>query len=182
MEFHKNKARKNGLADYCKECKNVQSHEYRTKNRDRWRLYNREWYAKNRGRKHLYNREWHTKNKEQANTQTRKWFQDNPEERCAYQSHRRARIQNADGDATAEQIAARWEVYGHTCYICGGPAEATDHVIPLVKGGSNWPANLRPICTQCNSRKHATWPYDFAAAQVAALRTEEAKGGRRWTS
>ena len=37
--------------------------------------------------------------------------------------------------------------------MCGTEATAIDHVKPIARGGSNWPANLRPACTPCNSRK-----------------------------
>jgi len=75
------------------------------------------------------------------------------------------RKENADGMTTQEQLQARWDYYGNRCYICGAPAEATDHVIPLNKGGSDWPANLRPICKHCNSKKRDKWPYDFEQAK-----------------
>ena len=71
----------------------------------------------------------------------------------------------AKGASTTKQRKDRWEVYGSCCYLCGKPAEATDHVVPLAKGGSNWPANLRPICKHCNSTKGSKWPYDFQGAR-----------------
>jgi 5-methylcytosine-specific restriction endonuclease McrA len=49
-------------------------------------------------------------------------------------------------------------MYGDRCYICGEPMEAIDHVKPLTKGGSHWPANIRPICWKCNSTKNNVWP------------------------
>jgi hypothetical protein len=66
----------------------------------------------------------------------------------------------AAGYATRSQIAARAAFYGGLCWICrAAPMEAMDHVKPLRAGGTNWPANLRPACKSCNSRKGATWPY-----------------------
>jgi len=44
--------------------------------------------------------------------------------------------------------------------MCGAPWEHIDHVKPISKGGSNWPANLRPACEPCNLRKSDQWPYD----------------------
>lgn len=66
---------------------------------------------------------------------------------------RRAQRKNATGIATLEQIEARVAYWGWRCWICGRPYEAIDHVIPIAKGGTHWPANLRPICSKCNSRK-----------------------------
>jgi len=82
-----------------------------------------------------------------------------------YSMQRRARKAGASGHATIEQIQARWDYYGNKCYICGKDAEAIDHVVPLAKGGSNWPANLRPICSKCNLKKSSKWPYDFKQAK-----------------
>jgi 5-methylcytosine-specific restriction endonuclease McrA len=60
------------------------------------------------------------------------------------------------GQASPEQIRARIDYYGGRCWMCGSPeADTLDHVIPLARGGTNWPANLRPACRSCNSRKHA---------------------------
>ncbi len=73
---------------------------------------------------------------------------------------RAERVTTAPGTASPEQIAARVAVYGGLCWICrAAPYDALDHVKPLARGGSNWPANLRPACTPCNSRKGAKWPY-----------------------
>jgi 5-methylcytosine-specific restriction endonuclease McrA len=68
---------------------------------------------------------------------------------------RRAHVAAAPGVATPDQIAARVAMWGGTCWMCRmAPGTAIDHVIPLSRGGTNWPANLRPACQPCNSRKH----------------------------
>lgn len=73
----------------------------------------------------------------------------------ADKARRRSREVNAAGTASPEQIRARVAYYGHQCWMCRAPWEALDHVIPLSRGGSNWPANLRPACAPCNGRKWA---------------------------
>ena len=84
-------------------------------------------------------------------------------------ARRYALQKGAAGQATAEQRAMRRDYYGGRCYICGAPAEAMDHVIPLARGGSNWPANLRPICGSCNSMKGAKWPFNIERARLEAI-------------
>lgn len=43
---------------------------------------------------------------------------------------------------------------GHLCVYCGSSEDLTcDHVIPLVRGGSNEHANLATACRSCNSSK-----------------------------
>lgn len=74
---------------------------------------------------------------------------------------RRARQANAAGVASIDQITARWDYYGGRCWVCGVVAAALDHVIPISRNGSNWPANLRPICKSCNSSKSNRPPIHF---------------------
>lgn len=68
---------------------------------------------------------------------------------------RRERLRAAPGRCTPKAKAQRWAVYGNLCWVCGTTAKQTDHVIAVASGGSNWPANMRPICASCNGRKGA---------------------------
>lgn len=84
-----------------------------------------------------------------------------------HRTHRLIRLKQKDharrsaiGQYTMEQWEGRLNFYGRRCYLCGcdwdalTPSHRTiDHVIPLSKGGTNWPANLRPACRPCNSGK-----------------------------
>lgn len=60
---------------------------------------------------------------------------------------------------TPEQLAAKVAYWGGRCWICSAPYEAIDHVKPLAKMGPHMLANLRPICTSCNTRKKDRWPF-----------------------
>ena len=52
-----------------------------------------------------------------------------------------------------QMIMAKYE---GICHICEKPyADAIDHVVPVAKGGSDHPDNLRPAHTTCNSKKGA---------------------------
>ena len=99
----------------------------------------------------------------------KEWRSQNREILRAIGAKRRAIEKEASGAkyTTVAHISARWEYYGWRCYLCGRPAEATDHVIPLAKGGSHFPANLRPICTSCNSTKKDRWPIEIPASHVS---------------
>jgi 5-methylcytosine-specific restriction endonuclease McrA len=100
-------------------------------------------------------------NREKDNASSRK-YRANPANKqgLAYrQMQYTYRKLNATGLASKAQLKARWDYYGGKCWICKLPAREMDHVKPLTKGGSNWPANLRPICRPCNARKSNTWPY-----------------------
>ncbi|MFF4848788.1 HNH endonuclease [Streptomyces sp. NPDC001194] len=59
---------------------------------------------------------------------------------------------------TSADVAAKVAYWGHACWVCRVPYQAIDHVKPLAKGGPHMLANLRPICTSCNTRKLDRWP------------------------
>ena len=69
---------------------------------------------------------------------------------------RRARLAGAAGIeyTSMEKVLARWSFYDFLCRFCGGPAQSTDHRIPLSRGGAHLPANLVPVCISCNNHKH----------------------------
>lgn len=75
-------------------------------------------------------------------------------------------MRNARGSATAEQITYRVAFFGGVCAYCRSkPYEHLDHAIPISRGGTNWPANLRPACANCNLSKHAKTPAEFSAGR-----------------
>lgn len=85
----------------------------------------------------------------------RERYRRTPESRQRVVRIAKARRAGAPGHASRAQVEARFAFWGHRCWICGGPPETIDHVIPISRGGSNWPSNLRPACKACNSRKGA---------------------------
>jgi len=66
----------------------------------------------------------------------------------------RARKVNAIGSHTAAEWELLCERYGHICLACGQRLPLTeDHVVPLVRGGTDDISNIQPLCRPCNSRK-----------------------------
>ena len=87
----------------------------------------------------------------------RQWKRENPDACRASCARRYARKVSAPGTCSTEQWEARRAVFGGRCWLrlpgCTGEGTEIDHVIPVARGGTNWPANLRPICVHCNRRK-----------------------------
>lgn len=83
-------------------------------------------------------------------------------------ANRRTRESGALGFASADQIQARIDFYGNRCAYCGGPFEDLDHVIPLSRGGSKRPANLRPACRHCNRSKGTKMLKEWMSSRRAA--------------
>jgi 5-methylcytosine-specific restriction endonuclease McrA len=122
------------------------------------------WDDRNRERVRAENRAWYKANRERVNARVRANY--DPLCNAANHAKYRALKNGAPGSATAQQVAARWTYYGDRCWMCGDPAGATDHAIPLSRGGSNWPANLRPACVPCNSSKSNKHPSLVAAKKA----------------
>ena len=186
-EFSKHKQLRDGLQPRCKTCGCEDRKVYYEANREKvrasqkvyqkvYRLANlekecarkRAHYEANRENYHANARAYRESNPEKIYAIQKAFRERNPEKHRAARGKRRALYAGAAGQASAEQRAARWDYYGGCCYICGKDAEAMDHVIPLARGGSNWPANLRPICGSCNSTKGAKWPYDIEQVRLEA--------------
>jgi 5-methylcytosine-specific restriction endonuclease McrA len=96
---------------------------------------------------------WRLSNVEKQRAATNRWQKEHRLENNVKAGRHRARKFGAVGFHTPEQLAARISYYGNRCAYCGAAYESVDHVIPLARGGSNWPANLRPACGFCNSSK-----------------------------
>lgn len=101
-------------------------------------------------------RSWRRRNVEHIAELARKYKEEHPEQRRAAHSRRRSRKKNANGATSKEQFKSRIEMFGGMCTYCDSEYEHMDHVIPLSKGGTNWPANLRPACAKCNTSKSAS--------------------------
>ena len=83
-----------------------------------------------------------------------KWRKEKSHLHKAAAQKARAKRAMAPGRCAAWQLQGRFVYYNNKCAYCGitGPLEA-DHVIPLSRGGTNWPSNIRPACRSCNSSK-----------------------------
>jgi 5-methylcytosine-specific restriction endonuclease McrA len=91
--------------------------------------------------------------------QSKQWKDAHPEYQKFYNHIRNARARANGGDCTPAQWKARGEFYGWRCAYCliqlSLETAEVDHVIPVIRGGSNWPSNLVPACRSCNATKHA---------------------------
>lgn len=139
-------------------------------NAEKVRALSRQWAINNPEKVRKSLSAWRNKNTEHTREYSRQYLVEHPEIAKFNNQRRRARKLNAAGNdyITQELLEGRWSYYGRKCYLCGADATATDHVIPLSRGGSQYPANLRPVCRRCNAIKGAKWPYDFTAHKRAA--------------
>jgi 5-methylcytosine-specific restriction endonuclease McrA len=158
------------------------SREWRRKNPTKASDNSRQWYQKNidanrekakayhilnKSRRNAYSRFWYDANKERSNATASEWWKNNPDKSAALWSKRRARLLNADGVYTDDDIRKIRLAQKDRCAYCKnrlGGRGSRDHIIPLSKGGSNWPQNIQLLCKPCNSKKHNRDPIEYAAS------------------
>lgn len=109
----------------------------------------RRWRRKNvkriRAYESRYKKRWRRKHPEAAKLKSR-----------LARSRRRALENNAEGTYSARDIAALQVRQKGKCNGCQADISQdyhVDHIIPLSRGGSNWPSNLQLLCETCNVRK-----------------------------
>lgn len=158
----------------------------RIKDRTRWWVdhdrklaQRREWYRENResvlelSKAYLRaNREaisqrrrarWHA-NGEANRENQRARYAANPDLWKTHARLRRARMKGAEGKHTPDDVARILEAQGHRCVYCDADLHDgyhIDHIVPLIRGGTDWPDNLQCLCAPCNLSKHDIMPDEF---------------------
>lgn len=180
--FYKDKTHWDGLRTQCKAC-------HCKRLRERYRLRDAAWheqacererarYAVNREKKSERQRAKYAANPEKKlescrtyykanNVAVRKrqraWDAANLDRVQQRGTRRRARRQAAVGTFTVDDIKLLYEAQHGCCAWCSkllNEKYEIDHVIPLSRGGSNWPTNLALACERCNRSKHDKLIYE----------------------
>lgn len=131
-------------------------HAYRAANRERLLAQKRARYAENRERAAQAMHAYYVANKEEKAEYDRAYRTSNPHIHKAKKARRRARLHAAEGTHTSADIRMQYEKQEGRCFYCGvevGDTYHVDHVVPLSRGGSNWPENLVIACPPCNISK-----------------------------
>ena len=111
------------------------------------------------------NATWRAAHTEEIKARSLAYYQANKEICVNRRRRRRARSAQAEGTHTAADIKAQYARQRGKCFWCGvkvGKAYHVDHVVPLSRGGSNWPENLVIACATCNMQKGAKLPHEWA--------------------
>ncbi len=84
---------------------------------------------------------------------------------CVASNLYRGRKLKAIGSFTPNDVDEIWRLQKGRCFYCRMVVRRSDrcidHYIPLSRGGTNWPNNLRGACFHCNSSKSNKLPKEF---------------------
>lgn len=137
--------------------------QWRLANKEHVRRVNQEWYRRLKAdpiawaAHNIVQKTWLEANKAAVLAYQNEWSKANVHKRRLKHRLYRTKRRGAAGHTSYVQWLARYTYYAGCCAYCGVPVPldkcTKDHVKPVVAGGSNWPANLVPACSTCNSRK-----------------------------
>ena len=154
------RSKRDGLYCYCKECRSIA----RIDNRERNIEYQRVYYATHREqlleKQHVYN----ATRRDRISERSRAWKKANPDRVDFSNRTRRARKNGAEGTHTTADVQAQYERQKGRCFWCGekvGDTYHVDHIVPLARGGSNWPENLVIACPHCNTSRGTKLPHEW---------------------
>ena len=158
--------------------------EWRKKNLDKNRAYDRKYYAEDREFRKEKSRLYRDKHKEHNNKVNKEWrhkkgiskkyisdcnISKTKEYKSAQRQKRRALVFGG-GELSVKTIQLVYEdnikQYGTlTCYLCLQPVpfskDHLEHKTPLSRGGNNEYANLGIACQRCNCRKNRKTEAEF---------------------
>ena len=131
--------------------------------------YSKEWECAHRGRAAVYyashketidqqRLERDKKNRVVLLERQRRWGQTPVGKLCRKIANARTKaVRRALGPIDMKGFAAKCADFQWVCQLCGKiltPETVTiDHIVPVVKGGTNVLENLQPLCMHCNSLK-----------------------------
>lgn len=160
---------------HCSECKKGHVAQWVENNKERSLEISREWKKRNWTTLYEKQKIYTANNKDKKLAQAKRYREKYPEKvsetkklcKSKNKEHYstlnrnyKARKKNSEGKHTVKDIRELFVSQNGICNGCGVTLETTgknkyhvDHIIPLIKGGSNYPSNLQLLCPSCNTSK-----------------------------
>lgn len=166
--FHRNKNRKDGLAQQCKQCAIVASKLWAERNPEKASEIKKRWRENNPEKARAPIKSWcekHPRWWDQYDYGRAAYFKEyreaNREKRRIIDQRRRSIKQQLPATFTYQNWQQALEYFHDCCAYCGNPPNlferssmlCQDHFKPVTKGGPYTPDNIIPACQSCNLRK-----------------------------
>jgi hypothetical protein len=124
----------------------------------------RSWVERNKDRKRETTRAWQLAHPENLRAASSKWSKKNPAAVKANNHRYRARLTDAGGNYTKQDVIDCLVMQGYRCFYCLASlidVFHVDHMMPLSRGGSNGADNIVCACEWCNCSKGAKTVAEF---------------------
>jgi 5-methylcytosine-specific restriction endonuclease McrA len=122
--------------------------------------------ARRHNKKHAARKkEYRAANAGRLKQRAKAYYEANKDLYAARSRNRTARKKKAEGSHTAADLRIILKSQRGKCAYCPTSIKLrrhVDHIVPLAKGGTNWPSNIQLTCPPCNLSKGKTDPIDFA--------------------
>lgn len=163
--FGKHTRQRDGLQTECRACRSAYYRAYRTAKPDKVQGIRRKYRKENPERVIESQIKYRKEHFEKVIESRRKWNTRNPDKLREKKRRRRARQANAEGSHTITDMRRQYKAQKGLCWWCSKPVKwddrHDDHLIPLSKGGTDWPNNIVISCAHCNLSKNDKLPDEF---------------------
>ncbi len=162
--FYRNLRMRDGHLNHCKPCHNASGKRYYLATAEARRSYSRSYYAANKETQQAVNRKWNEANLEKRRAHRAKWRKTNPAQVRRLSAIRKARVKNAEGTHTSEELEQMYVSQAGLCAYCEVRLPTDfhlDHMTPISRGGRNDWTNLALTCPTCNLRKNDKTVIEF---------------------
>lgn len=169
-QFFRKNSRRGGLQSWCRLCENKQARERAAAHPEKALERKRKWRAEHHEKYLNSQRRYRSENqdayRESSRRNSQKWSREHRDIRRIQQQNRRARLLEAGGTYSSQDIKKLYELQKGRCWWNTkhklDKGYHIDHRIPLVKGGSNDISNIVLACPHCNLSKRDKMPEEFS--------------------
>lgn len=159
-DFYNRKAGVGGKYPSCKECQNKQHQQWKNRNSDYLKTYERLRWSENKESERERKRKYYCS--EQNNKRWKNWYKNNKDRVKVRNMNRSAKIKELPNTLTSEELAAIMKRFGNRCALTGSEDIELDHFIAVSTGyGGTTLQNIIPLDSWLNVSKKDNNPFEW---------------------